>query len=151
MNQQKFKLIFTIILMIACFFYISPISFAARPVISTPDSEALDNSTGGTSQSAGNNSDVFNFTNYDNATGNEDADKIAKNAIGLGITLVRTVATGVAIIMITYIAIKYMSAAPSEKADFKKSATIYIVGAILVFAAGNILGIIIEFTTQTIS
>ncbi len=38
-----------------------------------------------------------------------------------------------------------MMAAPEEKADFKKSAYIYIVGAVLFFAASNILTIVYKF------
>ena len=35
-----------------------------------------------------------------------------------------------------------MTASPEGKAEIKKSAVIYVVGAVLVFAAGLILGII---------
>ncbi len=52
--------------------------------------------------------------------------------------------------MLVYVAIKYMSAAPSEKAEFKKSATAYIVGAVVLFAASNILGVIADFATKNI-
>ena len=38
-----------------------------------------------------------------------------------------------------------MSAAPNEKADFKKSATGFIVGAVILFASSNILKIIADF------
>ena len=52
--------------------------------------------------------------------------------------------------MLTYVAIKYMSAAPSEKAEFKKSATAMIVGAIVLFAATQILTVIANFATSNI-
>ena len=51
----------------------------------------------------------------------------------------------IAVIMLIVLAIKYISAAPSEKADIKKSATIYIVGAVLLFAASGVLAIIQGF------
>ena len=41
-----------------------------------------------------------------------------------------------------------MSAAPEEKAEFKKSATAFIVGAVVLFASTNILGIISDFATK---
>lgn len=73
-----------------------------------------------------------------------------KTVMGTGIAVIRTVGTGIAIIMLTYVAIKYMTAAPNEKAEFKKSATAFIVGAIVLFASTNILGIIADFATANI-
>ena len=64
------------------------------------------------------------------------------------INVIRVVGTGIALIMLTYVGIKYMSAAPSEKADFKKSATAYVVGAIVLFGASNIISIIANFATN---
>lgn len=95
-------------------------------------------------------SEPFDFTSYDSTTGNSDADKIAQTTMGTAINIIRIVATGTAIIMLSYMAIKYITAAPNEKAEFKKSAMIYILGAILIFAAGNILGMIVNYTTTNI-
>lgn len=66
------------------------------------------------------------------------------------IFLVQMVGTGTSIIMLTYMGAKYMLAAPSEKADFKKSATGFIVGAVILFAATNIITIISKFATDNI-
>ena len=74
-----------------------------------------------------------------------------KNVVGTIVNTIKIVGTGVAIIMITYVAIKYMSAAPTEKAEFKKSATAYIVGAIVLFASTQILGVIANFASSNIS
>ena len=46
-----------------------------------------------------------------------------QNVVATIVNTIRIVGTGISIIMLIYIAIKYMSAAPSEKAEFKKSAT----------------------------
>lgn len=67
------------------------------------------------------------------------------------VNVIRVVGTGMAIVMLTYVAIKYMSAAPQEKAEFKKSATAYVVGAIVLFAASNILKVIADFATKNIT
>lgn len=66
----------------------------------------------------------------------------------LGITQVIGVA--IAVIMLIVLAIKYISAAPSDKADIKKSAVAYIVGAVVLFAASGILGIIRTFAENNI-
>ena len=65
--------------------------------------------------------------------------------IGAAITVVQVVGVGVAIIMLIVLAIKYISAAPGDKADIKKHAVVYVVGAILLFAASGILGIVKNF------
>ena len=44
-----------------------------------------------------------------------------EKTVGAILSLLRIVCTGIAIIMITVIAIKYLSAAPSDRADLKKS------------------------------
>ena len=98
--------------------------------------------------------DNFNFKDFNNKdvlTNASKAYNATEHAMGTAINVIKIVGTGTAIIMITYIAIKYMTAAPSEKADFKKSAAIYIVGATLILAATNILAIIINFTTTNIT
>ena len=47
-----------------------------------------------------------------------------------------------AVIMLIVLAIKYVSAAPSEKADIKKSAIVYVIGAVLLFAATGVLQLV---------
>ena len=47
--------------------------------------------------------------------------------------------------MLIVLAIKYISAAPSDKAEIKKHAVVYVVGAIVLFAASGILQIIKNF------
>lgn len=66
----------------------------------------------------------------------------------LGITQVIGVA--IAVIMLIILAIKYISAAPGDKAEIKKHAVVYIVGAVVLFAASGILGIIKAFALNTI-
>lgn len=73
-----------------------------------------------------------------------------KDIAGSVITIAKVVCAGVAIIMITVIAMKYMLAAPSEKADIKKHAVVYVVGAVIMFAATAILQIIQNFATSAL-
>lgn len=88
-------------------------------------------------------STIDDANNNWSATGNVTTH--VKSVMGTAIEVIRIVGTGISIIMLTYIAIKYMSAAPNEKADFKKSATGFIVGAVVLFASTNILKIIVDF------
>lgn len=47
--------------------------------------------------------------------------------------------------MLIVLAMKYMVAAPGDKADIKKHAIVYVVGAIVLFATTQILEIIAKF------
>lgn len=78
-------------------------------------------------------------------TGNDAGIAEVSGVIGSILRLVRTVAVGVAVIMLIVLAIKYISAAPSEKAEIKKSAMLYVVGAVLLFAAAGVLQVIQKF------
>lgn len=65
--------------------------------------------------------------------------------IGAILTVTQIVGVGVAVIMLVVLAIKYISAAPGDKADIKKHAVVYVVGAVVLFAASGILQIIKKF------
>ena len=80
-----------------------------------------------------------------------DAGTTATNIVSTILNVVRIVGTGVSIIMITYVAIKYMLAAPEEKAEFRKSAVGFIVGAVVLFAGSQIVGLIKNFADANIT
>lgn len=65
--------------------------------------------------------------------------------VGAVLYIAKIVAVGLALIMLAVLAIKYMSAAPGDKATIKKHAVVYIVGAIVLFGAAGILNIIETF------
>ena len=68
------------------------------------------------------------------ATADDSVTKSVSNISGAVITIARVVCAAVAVAMLAILGMKYMSAAPSEKADIKKHAVVYIVGACLMFA-----------------
>lgn len=65
--------------------------------------------------------------------------------LGAALVVVQVIGVGVAVIMLVVLAIKYISAAPSDKAEIKKHAVVYVVGAVVLFAASGILGLIRTF------
>lgn len=81
---------------------------------------------------------------------NNSAVTSVKNTAGAIITVAKVISAGIAIIMITVIAMKYMLAAPSEKADIKKHAVVYVVGAVVMFAVTAILQIIQNFAATAL-
>lgn len=70
-----------------------------------------------------------------------------RTAIGYVLNWVRLIGTGLALIMLTYMSIRYFTASgPQEKAELKKSLINYLIGAAVFIGATNIL----YFTEQLI-
>ena len=62
------------------------------------------------------------------------------------IGMLQVAGTGIALVVITMLGIKYMLAAPSEKADVKKQIMPILIGCILVFGAITIVSAITDFS-----
>lgn len=85
------------------------------------------------------------ITKQASSSGDDSVMTPVKNISGSVITIARIVCTGVAIIMLTVLAMKYMLSAPGDRATIKKHAVVYVVGAVIMFACTGILGIIQNF------
>lgn len=72
---------------------------------------------------------------------------IAGSVLGVA----QVVGIAVAIIMLIVLAIKYVSAAPNDKAEIKKHAVVYIAGAIVLFGASGLLGLVRTWVNGTIN
>ena len=101
-----------------------------------------------------NASDVMTFSGVttdsvvDGAQDTSGAAKSINRIVGSILTIVQVVGCGVAVIMLIVLAIKYISAAPGDKADIKKHAVVYVVGAVVLFAASGILQIVKNFASN---
>lgn len=84
----------------------------------------------------------------ENAKDTTDASKSINAMIGAILTVVQIVGVGVAVIMLVVLAIKYIAASPGDKAEIKKHAVVYVVGAVVLFAASGILQIIKQFANN---
>ena len=73
--------------------------------------------------------------------------KIVNTAIGL----LQIAGSGIALLVITIMGIKYILAAPGEKADIKKMATPIVIGCVLVFGAVNLAAIIESFSGSVLT
>ena len=85
------------------------------------------------------------ITKQASSSGDDSVMTPVKNTSGSVITIARIVCAGVAIIMLTVLAMKYMLSAPGDRATIKKHAVVYVVGAVIMFACTGILGIIQNF------
>ena len=81
----------------------------------------------------------------ENAKDNTGVAKSVKEIIQSILTITQVIGVGVAVIMLVVLAIKYISAVLLGKAEIKKHMVVYVVGAILLFAASGILEIIKRF------
>ena len=74
-----------------------------------------------------------------------------KPVINAVIGLIQITGTGLSLIMVTILGIKYILSAPSDKADVKKQITPMVVGCVILFASVNLVQIIADFATKTLS
>lgn len=135
--MKRVKIIKIIFLIFVCLFLICSNNEALASTPTTPAS-----GTGG-------GSDMLQIVK-DQAGQTKTGDVInsVSNISGAVITISKTICVGVAIIMIIVLAMKYLMSAPSDRADIKKHAVVYIVGAVIMFACSGILSIIQAFATN---
>ena len=88
---------------------------------------------------------ISNADTVDKPTG---ASNTATNVVATVISSIRIIGVCFAVVMLLTVAMKYMSAAPGDRADIKKHAVVYIVGAVVLFGASGILTIIKNFATN---
>lgn len=68
------------------------------------------------------------------------------NSINNIIGLIQLTGTGISVIVVTMLGIKYLLASPSEKADVKKQIIPILIGCVLLFGAVNLVAIIADFS-----
>ena len=78
----------------------------------------------------------------------ESGRTIVQKLVSPVLNIIRIIATGVSIIMITFLGIKYMSAAPNEKANIKNQLVTFTIGAVVVIGATSLLDIAKEAITN---
>ena len=81
------------------------------------------------------------WTPSDPTTGNSG--KLLEKANSIVYAL-RIFGTIVAVVAFTVIGIRYMSASTEEKASYKETMVPYLIGAVMIFAIPNIIGIIYD-------
>lgn len=64
--------------------------------------------------------------------------------------IAQTIGMVVAVIFVIVVAIKYIGSSPNDKAQMKQNMVMYIVGAVVLFGASGLVGLIRTWTTSTI-
>ena len=67
---------------------------------------------------------------------------------GIVIGTVQTIGTIIAIVIVIWVGIQYLMASTEQKAEYKTKMIAYFVGALLVFAGPQIVGVIYRMATQ---
>lgn len=95
-------------------------------------------------------STIYDTINYDGGISGSatSATTTVTNITSTVLTAIRYVGSGVSLIMLTVIFIKYMLSAASEKAEIKKNLIPFTIGAIVLFAASNLVLILQDVATK---
>lgn len=74
-----------------------------------------------------------------------DVTKNEAKALNMVLGVVQLIGVGVAVIMLIYLGIKYMVSSVSDRAEIKKHAIVYVIGAVLMFGSAGIIDMIKKF------
>ena len=94
------------------------------------------------------NSFAIDFGAYQNIYNKPVGIDSLNTSAGKILGVVQAVGSGIAVIMLIVIGIKYVIASVDEKAKLKETLTVYVIGAILLFAGSNLLTIIVKFASE---
>ncbi len=92
-----------------------------------------------------NNFDLEKFENSNEINGVGPFKNLVNNSASTIISIARIVGVTIAIVILLVISMKYMIAAPGDRADIKKHAVNYVIGAIILFGVVGIVSIISNF------
>lgn len=84
-----------------------------------------------------------------NTTGS--AAGVATNIGNQVLGVIQVAGTAIAVGMLLMLAIKYMKAAPDEKANIKQSSVIYIIGAVILFSAVTLVNMVYNFANEAVT
>lgn len=67
------------------------------------------------------------------------------------IGIIQVAGTGISMVMVTILGIRYIMASPSDKADVKKQIAPLVIGAIILFASVNLVALVADVANETLS
>ena len=94
--------------------------------------------------------DITGKFDGDISTVNYDSKTAIKEVLGASLDIVRYVGVGIALIILMYIGVKFMMAAPGERAQIKEYSLNYVIGAAVLIGASGILTIIRDFAQSAV-
>lgn len=94
---------------------------------------------------------VINSMSGAKASNMASADNNIGNIINTVIGLLQVAGTGISVVVVSVLGIKYLLASPSEKADTKKSIMPIVIGCVLLFGAVNIMAAVSDMASKVFS
>lgn len=91
---------------------------------------------------------AINTGAYSNIYTNDGKQSSIQNIGSVALGIVQTVGMAVAIIMLVVLGIKYIISSPEDKATIKDKAVMYVTGAVIIFAASGLVGIIANWASN---
>lgn len=91
--------------------------------------------------------DNFDTEGFEGKSNTDMSSGITKG-FGAALSVIRIVGTGIAVIALLVIAIRYMVSSPGQRADYKKNLLGFAIGALILIAASQILGAISDVSGQ---
>ncbi len=91
---------------------------------------------------------VINSMSGAKASNMASADNSIGDIINTVIGLLQVAGTGISVLVVTVLGIKYLIASPSEKADTKKEILPIVIGCVLLFGAVNLMAAISDLSTK---
>lgn len=89
---------------------------------------------------------ISSFTPNTDTEAAKTVNTVGQNVVGI----IQVVGIAVSVGMLLFLGMKYVKAAPDEKANIKQASVIYIIGAVVLFAAVNIVKIIYTMATEVV-
>lgn len=89
---------------------------------------------------------IISSMNGTSSITSDDAGSHVAQTINDVIGLIQLAGTGISVVVVTMLGIKYMLASPSEKADTKKMIMPILIGCVLLFGAVNLVAAIADFS-----
>ena len=83
-----------------------------------------------------------------NVTDAGKAGEATQKMFQTALAITKVITTGIAMIMLVVLGIKYVMASAGDRAEIKKHAVVYVIGAIVMFGATGIITIIEGFASS---
>lgn len=93
------------------------------------------------------NSIINDMSGLNNSTGVGSDNSIVKG-VNVVYTIIRVAGTGIALLMVMVLGIKYMMTSVEEKAEIKKQAIPILVGSAFIFATSNLLSMVAKVVEE---
>ena len=90
---------------------------------------------------------ISGMSGLNNSAGVSNSNGIVKG-VNIIYTIIRVAGTGIALLMVMVLGIKYMMTSVEEKAEIKKQAVPILVGSAFIFATSNLLSMVAKIVEE---